>query len=82
MMSDIDPRQIRAARALVGWSRDDLAAAIGMAVRTLARLEAGETPFPRDTTVSAVRTALEKAGVEFIAENEGAGPGVRLRKGG
>lgn len=80
-MIDIDPRQIRAARALVGWSRDDLAAAIGMAARTLARLEAGETPYPRDTTIAAVRTALENAGVEFIAESEEGGPGVRLRKG-
>jgi hypothetical protein len=29
--------------------------------------------------VAAVRSALEAAGVEFIAEN-GGGPGVRLRK--
>jgi hypothetical protein len=33
----------------------------------------------RLTTVSAMRAALEAAGVEFIAEN-GGGPGVRLRK--
>lgn len=32
------------------------------------------------TTVAAIRSALEAAGVEFIAEN-GGGPGVRLRKG-
>ena len=31
--------------------------------------------------VAAIRTALEKAGVEFIAEN-GGGPGVRLKKKG
>jgi hypothetical protein len=29
--------------------------------------------------IAALRTALEKAGVEFIAEN-GGGPGVRLKK--
>ncbi len=33
----------------------------------------------RESTVDAIRTALEKAGVEFIAEN-GGGPGVRLAK--
>jgi len=36
------------------------------------------TPIP--ATLSAIRTALESAGVEFIAENCG-GPGVRFRKG-
>ncbi|HEY0835456.1 MAG TPA: helix-turn-helix transcriptional regulator [Azospirillum sp.] len=81
-MTDMDPRQIRAARALVGWSRDELAAAIGMAVRTLARLELGETPYPRVATITAIRTALEGAGVEFLAAGESAGPGVRLRKVG
>ncbi|WP_328516945.1 hypothetical protein [Methylocystis suflitae] len=33
----------------------------------------------RDETISAIRSALEKAGVEFIEQN-GGGPGVRLRK--
>jgi hypothetical protein len=32
------------------------------------------------STVAALRKALESAGVEFIDEN-GGGPGVRLRKG-
>jgi hypothetical protein len=31
-------------------------------------------------TVAAIRAALEKAGIEFIEEN-GGGPGVRLKKG-
>jgi hypothetical protein len=33
----------------------------------------------RERSVAAIRTALEKSGVEFIAENAG-GPGMRLRK--
>ncbi len=33
----------------------------------------------REDTVSAIRAALETAGVEFIPEN-GGGAGVRLRK--
>jgi transcriptional regulator with XRE-family HTH domain len=78
MKKDILPSQTRAARALVGWSRDDLAAAAKTTVRTIARFELGETlPHPR--TLAAIRTALEAAGVEFIAEN-GGGAGVRLRK--
>jgi len=36
-------------------------------------------PFSRITGVTAIRTALETAGVEFIPEN-GGGAGVRLRK--
>lgn len=78
MSEDIHPGQLRAARALVGWTRDELAAAAGTTSRTLARLEAGETE-ARTSTARAIRTALESAGVIFIAEN-GGGPGVRLRK--
>lgn len=49
-----------------------------MAVATIADFEVGRrTPMPR--TLAAIRTALEAAGVEFIAEN-GGGAGVRLRK--
>lgn len=78
MKQDISPAQLRAARALVDWSREDLAAAAGATSRTIARLEGGETD-PRQATTKAIRSALEAAGVEFIAEN-GGGPGVRLRK--
>ena len=55
----------------------DLAAAARVGANTVVRLEAGEKL--QERTVEAIRTALEKAGVEFIAEN-GGGPGVRLRK--
>jgi hypothetical protein len=40
--------------------------------------EAGTSPTPPNEL--AIRRALEAAGVEFIEEN-GGGPGVRLRKG-
>ncbi len=74
----ITPAQSRAARGLLDWSRDQLADSSGAAKRTIVRFEAadGET---RDTTLAAIRTALEAAGVEFIEEN-GGGPGVRLRR--
>ena len=72
--------QIRAARALVRWRADDLARASGVGVATIWRAEltaeATSMTAPNDM---AVRRALEGAGVEFIDEN-GGGPGVRLRK--
>jgi transcriptional regulator with XRE-family HTH domain len=74
----ISPGQARAARALIGWSQDQLVAASSVAKRTLARFELDEGA-PQRRTLAAIRTALESAGVEFIAEN-GGGPGVRLRK--
>jgi len=79
MKEDIIPAQLRAARALAGWSREQLASAAGTTERTIARIELSET-MPRTSTLAAIRAALEAAGVEFIPEN-GGGAGVRLRKG-
>ena len=59
-------------------SQRDLATASEVAPRTLADFETG-TRAPHPRTLTAIRAALESAGVEFIAEN-GGGPGVRLRK--
>ncbi|NTF91694.1 helix-turn-helix domain-containing protein [Rhizobium rhizogenes] len=78
MKKDILPEQIRAARALIDWTREDLARASGVTVRTLARIETSQT-IPRDTTLKLLSAALEAAGVEFIPEN-GAGAGVRMAK--
>lgn len=69
--------QCRMARVAVGWGVRDLAKAAGVSVDTVSRLEKGEILLPR--TVGAIQSALEAAGVEFIAEN-GGGAGVRLRK--
>lgn len=73
--------QVKAARALLGWSQTVLADASGVSLPTIKRLEAGIGAMGgRAATVDAIVAALEAAGVEFIAEN-GGGPGVRLRKG-
>jgi hypothetical protein len=72
--------QIRAARALLRWSADDLARESALGLTTIKRAELAEDK--TSLTVAndlAVRRALEAAGVEFIAEN-GGGPGVRLKK--
>lgn len=74
----IIPAQSKAARALIDWSREDLAGASKVSVRTVVDFERGaRQPIP--ATLAAIRAALETAGVEFIAEN-GGGAGVRLRK--
>jgi hypothetical protein len=72
--------QIRAARALVRWTAEDLSRTSAVSLRTIRRAELAEydtsLTIPNDL---AVRRALEAAGVEFIDEN-GGGPGVRLRQ--
>jgi predicted transcriptional regulator len=73
-------RQIKAARALLGWSQADLARGSGISEPTIARLEAVEGEIGgRQGTARRIQAALEKAGIEFIYEN-GGGPGVRLRE--
>jgi hypothetical protein len=70
--------QIRAARALLRWSADDLARAASLGLATIRRAELTDAETSMTTANDlAVRRALETAGVEFINEN-GGGPGVRL----
>jgi ribosome-binding protein aMBF1 (putative translation factor) len=74
----ITPAQCRAARALLEWSREDLAGPSKVALRTIVDFERSARE-PREVTKDALQRALEAAGVEFIPEN-GGGAGVRLRK--
>ena len=79
MAKPLSSAQIRAARALLRWSAEDLARESLLSVATIRRAELSE----KETSMTAandlaVRRALEAAGVEFIDE-EGGGPGVRLR---
>ena len=55
-----------------------MAKAAGVGVVTVHQLEA-KLSEPRRATLDVIRRTLEAAGVEFIDEN-GGGPGVRLRK--
>jgi transcriptional regulator with XRE-family HTH domain len=74
--------QLRAARALLGWSQIQLSERSGVSKPTIARLELAEDGAAIGgyaSTRGKLVTALETAGVEFIAEN-GGGAGVRLRK--
>jgi transcriptional regulator with XRE-family HTH domain len=73
--------QLKAARALTGMTRTELANLARLNVSTIAEMEAraGETLRSSFETVRAVQKVLEAAGVEFL---NGKSPGVRLRTKG
>ena len=71
--------QVRAARALIGWSQTKLADASGLSLPTIKRMERDGLARSSVRNADSVVSALESAGVEFISEN-GGGPGVRLTK--
>ena len=73
----ITAEQCRAARGLLDWGQVDLADKAGVGVVTVRQFEAGHDA--RRATLQVIKQAFELAGVEFIDEN-GGGPGVRLRK--
>jgi transcriptional regulator with XRE-family HTH domain len=75
----LSPAQLRAARALVGWSRETLAERSGVGAPTIRDFELSGSD-PRLGTVNKWRRALEIAGIEFIEEDDIKGPGVRLSK--
>jgi transcriptional regulator with XRE-family HTH domain len=74
----ITSAQCRAARGLLDWTQQKLADEARVGVVTVRQLEAGDGA-PRRATLQVVQRAFELAGVELINEN-GGGPGVRLRK--
>ena len=71
--------QLRAARAILGLSQPEVAEAARVSSMTVKRAEGSGKPTPSAEAIAAIRSALEAAGVDFIEEN-GGGPGVRLRK--
>ncbi|MEA3533253.1 helix-turn-helix transcriptional regulator [Rhizobium sp. CC-YZS058] len=75
----IDANQMKAARALVGMTQEDLAKATGLSAQTIKRMESIGTERSAAGNVDAIKRALEAAGVVFIPEN-GGGAGVRLAK--
>lgn len=61
----LKPAHIRAARALVEWSIEDLSAASGVSVSSIRRVEGGEGSSVRGQTLECIKAALEKGGVAF-----------------
>jgi transcriptional regulator with XRE-family HTH domain len=71
--------QIRAARALLGWSQGKLARVAGIGLTTLQRIEQNEGVVKGNfSTVLKIQKALEQAGIHFI-EDDGGEIGVSLK---
>ena len=74
----LNTRQLRAARELLGWTQDRLAAEAGVNLRTVQRLETC-VGNPLGSTLISVHDALVAAGIEFTANGKG-GIGVWLER--
>lgn len=74
--------QIRAARAMLGWSAAELADKAGLSYPTVQRAESvSGMPNMQSKNLFALKGALEAAGVIFLdpGQCQPGGPGVRLR---
>ena len=75
----ISAAQCRAGRAMLEWSQDQLAENARVARPTIADFERN-TRFPMRNNLFSIISAFEAAGLEFIADNEDGGAGVRFRR--
>jgi len=76
----ITSEQVRAARALLRWEQKDLAEASKVSLPAIKRMETVRGPLAAQArSIEAIIAAFGTAGVIFVEEN-GEGPGVRLRK--
>ena len=72
--------QIRAARALLDWTRSELSERSGVGISALMRFESSDgVPAGNIKTIDAVKKALEQAGIEFTGTPDSQA-GVRWRK--
>jgi predicted transcriptional regulator len=77
-LTTITGRQIRAARALLGWAQTDVSKRAKVALGTIRRMEGFDGPIgARTETLGKVVLALERAGIEFLNHES---PGVRIKK--
>ena len=73
--------QLRAGRALLDWSQDQLAERATVGVATIRRMEAQSGLIGGSSrSVWALQEALERGGVVFLNDEGDLGPGVRLAK--
>jgi ribosome-binding protein aMBF1 (putative translation factor) len=78
----MSPEQCRAARAWLNWSQQELAAKAQVSSSTLRDFEAGRR-LPIANNLTAIRRALEEAGMQFLyASGEKEPLGVAKRQGG
>ena len=72
------PTQCRAARALLGWTQDTLAARSGVNILAIRRFEAGKTD-PRASTRDRIEQTLINEGIELTDTGDVIGVSLRLR---
>lgn len=72
----MNPAQMRMARAALGWGVRELAERASITANTVTRIENGSDA--KRSTLEAIQSTFEAAGIEFIPEN-GGGAGVRFR---
>jgi len=79
-LTAMEGRQIRAARALLGWSQSDLCERSNISRTTLNDLE-NDKGDPRKSSMTRVEEAFARHGVIFLNTGDvrSGGPGVRLR---
>jgi transcriptional regulator with XRE-family HTH domain len=75
--TDLTPRHVKAARALLAWSQQDLAKAAKVAISTVADFERGQRT-PVVNNAQAIRAALEGAGIRFLPTGAVIGPTVPI----
>ena len=63
-------RQVKAARAILGWSQKELMEYSGVSLSTLNRLEGGNGD-PSIASLRAIHKAFEKAGIQFLNQTDG-----------
>lgn len=62
---------MKAARALLGWSQEDLAEHASVSIPTVKRLESIEGDLGgREETARKLLSALESAGIEFVTNSK------------
>jgi transcriptional regulator with XRE-family HTH domain len=73
-------QQIKAARALLGWTQEILADRAGLGAATIKRIEAKAGPATGQAdSVWKIKAALENGGIAFIEDNGVRGAGVQLK---
>jgi transcriptional regulator with XRE-family HTH domain len=73
------PSQCRAARGLLDWTQNQLAAASGVSAVTIRKFEKGKGKGPQPASLRVMIAALIEAGVIFIDDDRGEGV-VKLRQ--
>jgi len=75
----LESAQIRAARALLNWSQNDLARSSGVGSATVKRVELSQGAAKGNvSTFAKIKRAFERAGIRFIDADASGGIGVRL----